>query len=124
MVDDEPGMLRMSRRALEGAGHCVIGCENGREALKHLESSVADLMITDIFMPEMEGLEAVQKAHLLHPEMPIVAVSGGSFEGPDYLQVAQAFGAVAILRKPFLARELVGLVAGLLGSAGEGDALK
>src|SRR5690242_6535914 len=116
VVDDEPGMLRVSLRALEGAGHVVVGCENGREALRQLGIHAVDLMITDIFMPEMEGLEMVRQARALHPEVPIVAVSGGFVDGPDYLKVAQAFGAVAVLRKPFRAGELVSLVSELLAS--------
>ena len=73
-----------------------------------------DLLITDIFMPEMEGLETIRQARALQPGLPIIAMSGFSFEERDYLGVAEKFGALASLRKPFRPTELLDLVNRLL----------
>lgn len=112
VIDDEPGMLRMITRALEKCGHTVTSYENGRHAIQGMETTAPDLVITDIFMPEMDGLELTRELTRSRPKCPIIAVSGAS-ELPDYLGVAQNFGAT-ILRKPFRPIELVELVDRLL----------
>ena len=116
VVDDEPAMRRATGRALEKAGHAVSLYENGRGAIEHIKREPPDLLITDIFMPEMEGLETIRQARALRPEMPIVAISGFVFEGRDYLGVAEKFGAVASLKKPFRPAELTDLVSRLLAA--------
>jgi DNA-binding NtrC family response regulator len=120
VIDDEPGMRRTTRRALQRAGHTVAVYANGAAAIDALGNEPADLLITDIFMPEMEGLETIGKARALNPKMPIIAMSGVSFEGGDYLRIAEKFGAVASLRKPFRLEELVDMVERLLAGAGSG----
>lgn len=120
VIDDEPGMRRTTRRALQRAGHAVAVFANGAAAVAHLEQEPADLLITDIFMPEMEGLETIGKVRALNPKMPIIAMSGVSFEGGDYLRIAEKFGAVASLRKPFRLEELVDVVERLLAEAQSG----
>jgi CheY-like chemotaxis protein len=115
VIDDEPGILRLAGLALEAAGHAVVAYADGRGAIEHIEREPPDLLITDIFMPAMEGLETIRQARDLRPEMPIIAITGVVFEdGGDYLEVAEKFGAVATLRKPFLPTELVELVSRLL----------
>lgn len=115
VVDDEPAILRMSSRILQRVGHVVVTFENGRLGIEHLRREAADLLITDIFMPDMEGLETVKLAHALLPEMPIVAVSGGgSMQSMNYLEFARRFGAVATLGKPFRPVDLLDLVTRLL----------
>jgi CheY-like chemotaxis protein len=115
VIDDEPGMRRATRRALQGAGHAVFAYPDGSGAVAQLERETADLLITDIFMPEMEGLETIRRVRDLRPAMPIVAISGVSFEGGDYLRIAERFGAVATLKKPFRPAELLSLVEEILG---------
>ena len=73
-----------------------------------------DLLITDIFMPEMEGLETIREARARQPDLPIIAMSGFAFEERDYLGIAEKFGAMATLRKPFRPAELIDLVDRLL----------
>ena len=114
VIDDEPAMLRVICRTLEAAGHAVVPCPDGRRAIDHFKTQTPDLLLTDIFMPEMEGLETIQKAHRLRPEMPIIAMSGFSFDGGDYLRIAERFGAIATLRKPFRRSELLALVSRVL----------
>jgi CheY-like chemotaxis protein len=116
VVDDDAGMRGATRRALRASGHAVAAYANGRGAIEHLEKEAVDLLITDIFMPEMEGLETIAKARQLRPDMPILAISGVSFEGSDYLQIAEKFGALATLRKPFRPAELLDVVTRLLAA--------
>jgi DNA-binding NtrC family response regulator len=117
VIDDEPAMLRIAARTLEAAGYMVAAFANGRRGVDYFKTDTADLLITDIFMPEMEGLETIQTAHRMRPEMPIIAMSGVSFDGGDYLRIAERFGAIATLKKPFRRSELLALVSRLLAPA-------
>lgn len=116
IIDDEPALLRMSARTLRRAGHETVTFESARVAIDHLRNAAADLLITDIFMPDMEGLETLKQARALRPDMPIVAVSGGGSltQAVDYLEYARRLGAAATLPKPFRPAELLDLVATLL----------
>jgi CheY-like chemotaxis protein len=114
VVDDDVGFRRMTCRTLQGAGYEVVAYGDGRAALSKLEADAPDLMVTDIFMPEMEGLETIHRVRGLRPEMPIVAMSGVIIEGWDYLSVAKKFGADAALKKPFRFAELLDLIVKLL----------
>jgi CheY-like chemotaxis protein len=69
-------------------------------------------MLTDLFMPEMEGLETIRRMRASYPDLRIMAVSGGSSRGDagDYLEMAQKFGASAALRKPFTVQEMADAV--------------
>ena|SRR5579862_6094177 len=117
VVDDDPVLRRVITLALEGAGHSVLRCENGRKAVDFLAHAPADLLITDILMPEMDGVETVRAVRLLQPQLPILAISGGgSFDPTDYLGMAQAFGATAVLPKPIQPKQLVEIVATLLAA--------
>jgi len=117
VIDDDPVLRRVITLALEGAGHSVLRCENGKKAIDFLAHEHADLLITDIIMPEMDGVETVRAALQLRPDLPILAMSGGgSFDPADYLGIAQAFGATAVLSKPFRPADLVAMVAKLLAA--------
>ena len=118
VIDDDPVLRRVVTLALEAAGHSVLRCENGRKAVAFLERDHADLLVTDIVMPEMDGVETVRAVRQLDPDLPILAISGGgSFDPKDYLGIAQAFGATAILPKPFRPADLVEMVSQLLAQA-------
>ena len=118
VIDDDPALLQVLTRALSAAGHSVLGCENGRKAVDYLAREHADLLVTDILMPEMDGLETVRAVKQLQPQLPILAISGGGSFGPtDYLGIASAFGTSAVLAKPFLPMELVDAVERLLATA-------
>jgi CheY-like chemotaxis protein len=110
VIDDDPGMRRAAVRVLRRAGHRVSTFENGVGAIREIEKNPPDLLITDIFMPDMEGLETIRRARALWPAMPIIAMSGFSAEQGNYLEIAEKFGADAALRKPFRSNELVKLV--------------
>lgn len=114
LIDDEPAMRKATGSALRSAGHVVTAYENGRAALRNIGNDAPDVLITDIFMPEMEGLETIRKVRAQRPGTPIIAVSGFSFEGGDYLDIAERLGAAASLKKPFRAADLLALVSRLL----------
>lgn len=117
VIDDEPGVLTMISAVLERAGHGVVAFDNGKKGIDYLRRQASNLLITDIFMPEMDGLETVKIARALDPKMPIIVVSGGGSRGEmQYLAFAHRFGATATLGKPFRPRDLLDLVGELLPS--------
>ena len=114
LIDDDAAMRTATSRSLTAAGHTVTDYPDGRGAIEHIERDPPDLLITDIFMPEMEGLETIRQARELQAGLPIIAMSGISLAAGDYLPIAAKFGAVATLKKPFRPAELLALVARLL----------
>lgn len=117
VIDDEPGIRGIMCSALGAAGHEVVDFADGGGAVEYVREQPADLLITDIFMPDVEGLETIREIHRLQPDMPIIAISGVEFEGWDYLGVARKFGAAATLRKPFWPADLLDLVSRVLSPA-------
>jgi CheY-like chemotaxis protein len=117
VIDDEPGVRAIMCSALEAAGHQVVAFAEGGAAIEHVREESADLLITDIFMPDVEGLETIREIRRLRPDIPIIAISGIDFDGSDYLEVARKFGAVATLRKPFWPADLLDLVSRVLSPA-------
>src|SRR5216684_338233 len=112
VIDDEPQMRRLIARILNGAGHIVHQANNGRDGIGLFHREHPALVITDIVMPDMEGIEMIRELHREAPTIPILAISGG---GPAvYLRAATGLGATAALAKPFGAAELLSVVAGLL----------
>ncbi|HEX3862347.1 MAG TPA: response regulator [Stellaceae bacterium] len=115
VVDDDVIFRSLITRALEAIGHSVVTCENGRKAVDHIEHAQADLLITDILMPEMDGVETVRAVRRLQPQFPILAISGGGpANAADFLGLAQVFGATETLLKPFQPAELLAAVSRLL----------
>ena len=102
LIDDDDAFRTMLRRTLERAGHTVTEAEEGGAGLRALATVPIDLVITDIIMPGMEGLQTIQEIRRARPGLKIIAISGGGRQHPEsYLKVAQAFGAVCVLSKPF-----------------------
>ena len=97
------------------AGHQIVAASNGSDGLKKIEAERFDLLIVDIFMPGMDGLETIQKVHQQQPKLPVVVMSGMVFRSassppPDFLAMATKLGAVRSLRKPFRPHELLAAV--------------
>ena len=107
VVDDTPDILGFIRAGLERAGYVVDLADNGREALARQREQACDVLITDIFMPEAEGLETIDRFRAEFPATRIIAMSGGRPRLQDYLGVARAIGADAALPKPFGIDELL-----------------
>ncbi len=116
LVDDEPFILETARDVLEEAGYTVRTATNGREALDVLASGVpVDVIITDLMMPEMDGLALIRAVRALHPHLPIVAASG--MMGERAREVVEA-GANTFVSKPFtIARLATALHAARHGAA-------
>ena len=99
---------------LNSAGHEVALAADGREGMERHRTCPADLVITDLFMPKQEGLETIHEFRTRFPDVAIMAMSGKAV-AVTMLSVAQKFGAVAVLHKPFSADELIATVAKALG---------
>jgi CheY-like chemotaxis protein len=115
VIDDDAGVRVTIARILERAGHTAVQAANGAEGLRQFGESAFDIVITDLYMPEMEGLETIQAIRSANTSIPILAISGGIMGdkiGP--LGDAAFFGATATLEKPFENERLVAVVAGLL----------
>lgn len=119
VVDDDPQVLELVSQMLMLEGHTVTRAANGIEAERAFERIDFDLVITDLIMPEREGIETIARMRRATPVMPIIAISGGGRIGPgDYLQTAAQMGANATLAKPFDRTDLVSIVTELLGTRG------
>lgn len=102
LIDDEPMVRKIVRKMLERASHEVVDVENGRAGLDQLERAPFDLIVTDIIMPDVEGIEVLMTVRERHPSIAVVAMSGGGRMGNvDFLEVARKLGAAATLEKPF-----------------------
>ncbi len=87
---------------IEAAGHSVIAAEDGIEAPKVMASREINVVITDLLMPERDGLEFITEIRAKYPKVKIIAMSGGGHIARDsYLRIARNFGAHIILEKPF-----------------------
>ena len=116
VIDDDTALREVLRVALETAGHGVREVRNGREGIRDFRKEPCDLVITDIYMPERDGLELIEALRRTHPQVKILAISGASGT-MDYLNKARALGAAMVIRKPFAMRALVRAVTDLLEEA-------
>jgi CheY-like chemotaxis protein len=108
LVDDNTALRSVLRLVLVCAGHAVYDVANGREALKQIAAEPFDLVITDLLMPEMDGVETIFAIHKAQPGLPIIAMSGGGLGSAHlYLALARLGGAGRILEKPFANSELL-----------------
>jgi len=115
VIDDEEQVRTLIREVLEGAGHEVMEAGNGREAMKLYEANPTNVVITDLVMPEQDGLEIIRELRRRFPAVKIIAVSGAQQKlNLDLLYVAEKLGALRTLEKPFDIRKLVALVEDLL----------
>jgi DNA-binding response OmpR family regulator len=109
LIDDDDSVRTMLHLTLAHFGHTVIEARNGKEGLELFEHANADLLITDIVMPEKEGLEVLMELRKRHPPVKIIAISGG-----DYLHMAKLMGAAKVLAKPFSTDVLIAAIDELL----------
>jgi DNA-binding response OmpR family regulator len=109
IVDDDELLLESLLRTFIASGEDwdVRTAANGRQALAIAAKMDAGIIVTDLMMPEKEGLETILELRKTRPDLPVIAMSGGSSRYGDHLQEAQLFGARYILRKPFEFEELV-----------------
>lgn len=116
LVIDDDSKIRLSiRLMLEPEGHTVTEAGDGKVGIELFKKNGADLIITDIIMPEKEGLETITELRKQYPDIKIIAISGGGRVQPeDYLGVARGFGAILTLAKPFGRKELLDAVNAVL----------
>lgn len=118
IVDDEELVRYTMREILEECGHEVTEAKNGNECLALQKSTPFDLVITDIIMPEKEGIETIIELKRDYPELKVLAFSGGGRTRHfDYLEKAKEHGADEILPKPFTEKTIMALVDSLLSRA-------
>jgi CheY-like chemotaxis protein len=109
VIDDHADLRESLRRVLADAGYEAATAADGKQALALQASFRADVIVTDIFMPEMDGIEVVQAFRSTYPGVRIIAMSGAPRArfGAHYLGVAETLGAEAILNKPFKPQALL-----------------
>jgi DNA-binding NtrC family response regulator len=117
VVDDEEPLRRLLQVILVGAGFDVVLAANGREATRLLESEGVGVVITDVFMPEEDGIELVESVRRRWPRLPVVVMSGGSARHDPATIRAAALGADAILQKPFDRDDLLAAIGRVLDAA-------
>ena len=108
IIDDEDELRSMLRQMLEQTGHEVTEAVNGAEGIQLYEQDRPDLIITDIIMPEKEGVETIIALRRADPDLPIIAISGGGrLEATDFLTMTKKLGARRTLSKPFRRDQLL-----------------
>lgn len=118
IVEDNDAFRAMLQLKLTHMGYAVRQARNGHEALDMYQREPADLIITDLIMPEKEGLETIQELKRRHPGVKIIAMSGGGANNPgNYLKLARRFGALRALAKPFSNEELATAITEVLREA-------
>ena len=119
IVDDDRKILGATKDILAPKGYTVRTAGNGKEGLAAVDEEEPDLVITDISMPDMEGIEFIRKLAQRKLNIPIIAMSGNPI-GKQFMQAAVLFGAVDTLSKPFTGQELTAKVNKAL-SLGQSD---
>jgi CheY-like chemotaxis protein len=122
VVDDDPHICVAIRAWLKRYGFSVSIADGGGDGLAALGSGTFDLMIVDIFMPNMRGFESIRVFHNRAPTVPLIAISGQAFSrleasGPDFPSMAVSLGATRCLRKPFRPATLLRLIDECLSEA-------
>jgi len=110
-VDDEPNLLHGLQRQLRPMREQwdLYFAANGREAMELMQTTPCEVVVTDLFMPEQEGLETIMELRRKHPDTKIVAISGGGYQGTFMraLDIATKLGADVSLQKPFSSQQMI-----------------
>lgn len=124
IIDDDPLVRETIALMLSLNGHQVATAENGRQGIETFQTDSFDVVILDIVMPEMEGLETIRRLRDMTAEVPLIAITGtpvsigslGNERPMDYLAYARSFGAREALRKPFEEEQLLAAIDDALSS--------
>lgn len=117
IIDDDEQIRVLLEQMMHWAGFEVMVAENGKVAMQLQREKPADLVITDLIMPEQEGLETISRLKKDYGGIKIIAISGGGRIGPEaYLPAALELGADRVFSKPFDVQEIVDAVREMLGS--------
>ncbi len=111
IIDDEESVRATLRKILDAAGHDVVEAEDGEAGLERYRENPADVVILDIIMPQMEGIEMILTLKQEYPEAKIIAISGGGqIDKRTLLTWAAKIGAQDVLDKPFKSKEIIDAV--------------
>ncbi|MGO8916841.1 MAG: response regulator transcription factor [Stellaceae bacterium] len=117
IIEDHPEHLDYLATLLRRAGYGVAAFESAVAGVRYMTRCPVSLVITDVFMPEMDGFEVLKTLRQCHPEVPLIAVSGAaSYDRADFLAGMQNLGAQAVFTKPLDAAALLGAVSLLVGA--------
>jgi len=117
VIDDEPQIRSMLRQMFEREGLDVMDAPDGNVAMKLLRKQPADIIVTDLIMPDKEGLETIMEIRQEFPQSKIIAISGGGRNDPkDYLMLAKKLGAARTFAKPVERKAIVAAVKELLAT--------
>ena len=112
VIDDDHLVRYTLSKILSSNGHQVTTASDGQRAMTVLRDELPDVVVTDIIMPEQEGIETIVKIRHDHPEIKIIAISGGGrIRNVDFLEMARSLGADEVIQKPFEAEELLSRLA-------------
>lgn len=114
VVDDDESMRTLLRRMLERTGFTVITATNGQDGMERFTQQPVDIVVTDMMMPVLDGVELIRVLRAKWPQVRIVAISGVEY---PYLRLAVSYGARATLRKPVASAELVETLNRVLAAA-------
>jgi len=117
VIEDDAAIRDVLRIGLESAGYHVREAKNGRDGTREFRKAPTDLVITDIYMPDCDGLDVIRRLRRVHPKLKILAISGASGT-MDFLKTARSLGASRVLYKPFVMTVVLKTVSELLA---EGD---
>ena len=116
IIDDDAQILDMLRQMLEREGYEVMDALNGKDGIRLYREEQADLIITDILMPEKEGIETIMELKRDFPDVKIIAISGGGRIDPEEcLYLAKELGALRTFTKPVEREKLLGAAQELIG---------
>jgi CheY-like chemotaxis protein len=118
VIDDDVQMRQMLKQMLERQGYEVVVAADGKEGMMLYRQEATDLIITDIIMPNKEGVETIIELRHDFPDVKIIAMSGGSraLDAQDCLTYVKCLGASCVFSKPFERMELLEAIQGLLGN--------
>ena len=118
IIDDESMIRDLLVNILEREGYETITASGGKDGIKIYRENPTDLIITDLLMPEKDGIETIMELRRDFQDVKIIAMSGGGKIDPKtYLQIAKTMGAIETIAKPFVLRELLKTVQELLEQA-------
>jgi DNA-binding NtrC family response regulator len=108
IIDDELSIRSLLSKILEREGYGVMTAPDGKEGMKIVDKMHPDLVITDIIMPEKEGIEIILELKKRYPDIPVIAISGGGLNSSEsYLNVAELLGATSVFEKPIEKEKLL-----------------
>lgn len=116
VIDDDANILEILAEMLTTAGYEVVEASNGKEGVRLYRHAPFDLVVTDLLMPEKDGLEVVMELRRDFPKVKIITLSSGNAYGHSSLETSKALGAARTLRKPFMEDQLLEAVREVLES--------